>query len=323
MKPHTAAQTLAVVLLVLFAGCLGPGDGTPAAAPSPTFEAAAAEVSTDLGAVQGHALDESLLPLPNATIRLEAPQRADEPPLETLADVTGAFTFSFLRPDTYRLVAAADGYRESASFVQVRPQEVTRIDLVLTDKPSEVPYHLVFLQNDYLSCSMANVFLSQGWKCEWYLEGRSYGEKTTFEIPEGWRAVVTETTWATEDYLTDYLWKWSPEDGETAGEYGVFYAIGQAPLRGTLFPNVTAMTTGVLCCTPPPEGNFTLNHLNQFAGRYADEFDAVLHDPCKEVNGDRCGGAGFTLDLRFSIYLSVFVNGVPADLDAYTAMPDA
>jgi hypothetical protein len=48
----------------------------------------------------------------------------------------------------------------------------------------------------------------------------------------------------------------------------------------------------------------------------------MANPACRPVYS-RCAGIGVTLGLRYTQYLSIFIHGVPDDVEAYSAVPDA
>ena len=144
-----AAPLLLLIALpsLALAGCL---DGEDAGAEErPEVTRAAPTVTPSLGAVRGIVTDTAVRPVVGATITLlEANLTA-----RTLDD--GSFQIGSVKPGSYTVTVAADGFVPAAESVTVRADEVALLDFVLAALISELPYTQQLELGGFMACGFA------------------------------------------------------------------------------------------------------------------------------------------------------------------------
>lgn len=126
-----------VLFAIIVAGCTG---GVP-----PTVQGGGSEFDDATGAVQGVVLDESLLPVGNVTLGLDAIA-------ETTSREDGSFAFSRVPPGEYTLSGLKIGFESFARKVTVAVQEVTELRIQLVAVTIDVPYHETKMGNALVGC---------------------------------------------------------------------------------------------------------------------------------------------------------------------------
>lgn len=312
---------LVACLAMVLAGCASEEIEGPAAAPPEDDVQLDTRVSSTLGAVQGLVVDESHLPVGNATVTLSSGKRGGEELTRTNASAGGAFSFALLEPATYRVSAEATGFGTASGLVKVTAAEVAEVQLTLTEVASEEPYVIQLIQVGRLSCAGSYIVTPTGGNCP----GEPREWNIVFEVPDGFVRVMSEAQWESPETLAQYFYVDNESTNSGATTLTLAELWGESPLRITFDPGEqkqTASENPVFAgtFTELPSEKFNLNTSTYNAGLYANEVNSTLGPACKYVYG-RCAGVGFALDLRWTQYVSVFVNGLPADAESYTALP--
>lgn len=129
----------AALLGVVLAGCAK----VPTAEPRTDL----AEVSSDAGAIDGLVHDESLLPLPGATVLLDGA-------VEARTNESGRFAFSLVTPGTHALLAFQAGFRDAAFQLVVSAGEIARPNLLLVPETVQEPYFETTIQDGTICASV-------------------------------------------------------------------------------------------------------------------------------------------------------------------------
>ncbi|HLE47405.1 MAG TPA: carboxypeptidase-like regulatory domain-containing protein [Candidatus Thermoplasmatota archaeon] len=311
----------ATLVAATASGCVG-GDAGPAAASLSDAPILDDRVSRTQGAILGTITDASRLPVGNATVILFAGGAKGEELARATTLVDGAFAFPLLDPTTYRLHAEAQGFGTASILVTVTPEEVSDVRLMLADAPSKVPYVVLLTKIGRLSCAGAYVLTPTGGNCP--------NEPSTwnivFVVPEGYHRIMSEAAWQGSDQLAQYFYVDNESTNSGVTTLTLAEAWGKSPIRMTFNPGEKKQTMSsnpvfAGTFTALPNGTkFSLNISTYYAGLYADEINSTGGAACKYVYG-RCAGVGFTLDLRWTQYISVFVNGLPDGIETYSAIP--
>lgn len=318
IPPRMGGPPFVVLLLLsaLAAGCVG-DDASPSA-PTVAQPDDTAVVGHDEAGIEGAVVDETLLPIANATVVLENGTRQGGALAEVVTGSAGAFSFYGLAAGNYRLVVTAEGYERTATLVQVRAAHIEQVQVVLGETASAVPYVDLFIGVGHQPCGISIVITSGN--C-------MDGATITFHFPiaEGHRLTMTETTWEDSTIAMDvtYTVKLSEDDE------GVF--IGGSiephpPIRHLLYPEAEPFGRDALDDEPRliPDTNtsFILETYGFYDGHYQDVTNATLYPVCALFLG-YCTGAGVDFDFRYTIYATAFINEAPGDPTTYTAIPDA
>src|SRR5437773_11423879 len=85
--------------------------------------------------IEGKAPDSKNIPIPGATVRLSSKEPG--PPLETLTEVDGTFSFSNLPGGTYEIVVETPGFQQlSLGCIDVAADRSRQFTLTLTRRDS-------------------------------------------------------------------------------------------------------------------------------------------------------------------------------------------
>lgn len=320
---------LIVVLSTITAGCSGPsaieGDAKPddePQAPGPV------EVSQRHGGIEGSVVDTTLLPIANATVTLRESGGAGAVLSSTKTLEDGRFVFNLLDPGTYRVTATKRGFANTTQVAVVAAGEATIARLTLGDVPVEEPYVELMIQDGLISCAFAVVVVSG--VC---LPDQTepvfgpYKVALFFPIPAGHQKAVSETDWPDRSQVfRNWYFHDETQDANFEGDW-LGDAIGPAILRKEFTPGVVPssfapfQTDGVPF--PASEQNFTFLGITYYDGSYQEEINGTASPVCEQnpIVG-YCTGAGVALGVRFTHYVTVFVNQAPASVAAYSAVPD-
>ena len=318
-----------LVLAFLVGGCVGGSPNADPQATAPEQEIVGpALVSDTQGGIEGTVIDASLLPIQQVTVHLR-PGSGEAPALKnTSTGADGRFIFELVDPGTYRVSTSAPGFGNVTQLVVVVAGEAASARLVLTELPSAEPYVSLLIQNGIFNCGVAAIVVSA--VCLPTVTGAVLGPHKTalfFPVPVGHQAVVAETDWPNREQVMRN-WYMNDEkddnvyDGDCLGD-----AIGGAVLRKEFTPDTTATSYSTLCpevtVFPPSSQNFTLLVATFYDGAYQREIDGNARPVCdaNPVIG-YCTGVGVIFEMRYTQYVTVFVNQRPEPIDAYSAVPD-
>lgn len=324
-----ARAALLLIVAILLGGCLG--GSTPAQPQGTESEApivGPALVSDSQGGIEGTVIDATLLPIPNVVVHLRE-SSGDAPALKnTTTALDGRFIFELVDPGTYRVSTSAPGFGNVTQLVVVVAGEAAKVRLVLTELPSDEPYVALLIQNGIFNCGVAVIAVSA--VCLPTVTGAVLGPHKTalfFPVPVGHQAVVAETDWPNREQVMRN-WYMNDEkddnvyDGDCLGD-----AIGGAILRKDFTPDTTATSYSTLCpevtVFPPSSQNFTLLVATFYDGAYQREIDGTARPVCDANPAvGYCTGVGVIFEMRYTQYVTIFVNQRPEPLEAYSAVPD-
>jgi hypothetical protein len=195
--PRMRWAALAVVVLVLLAGCAGSGAGDGGAVPSGLAPPAAGR-----GSIAGVVVDQAIRPVAAAAVRLEG---AGEPVAASTAG-DGTFQFADLVPGTYVLAAEHPIHSSAQATVLVEPGQVAMAKLLIERLFTQEPFHETLKFDGFLQCAydltvMSSVcvndythFVGLGYTCddcEHLVDSRSHD----FALGPGWQSAVFEMRW--------------------------------------------------------------------------------------------------------------------------------
>ncbi|HEX9816065.1 MAG TPA: carboxypeptidase-like regulatory domain-containing protein [Candidatus Thermoplasmatota archaeon] len=316
-------------MAVLLGGCLGGGSNAdPQQTQAEPEIVGPALVSDRQGGIEGTVIDASLLPVPNVLVHLRE-SSGDAPAFKnTTSGVDGRFIFELVDPGTYRVTSSAAGFGNVTQLVVVVVGEATAVRLVLAELASDEPYVSLLILNGIFNCGVAAVVVSA--VCVPTVTSAVLGTHKTalfFPIPVGHQAVVAETDWQNREQVMRN-WYMNDEkddnvyDGDCLGD-----AIGGPVLRKDFTPDTTGTSYSTLCPDvtpfPPSSQNFTLLVATFYDGAYQREIDSTARPACdaNPVVG-YCTGVGVILEMKYTQYVTIFVNQRPEPLEAYSAVPD-
>lgn len=140
-------RVLLLALALLIAGC---ADDAASAQDDDDFDVDV-EVDKDTGGIRGVVVDSTIVPVPDATVKLTS----TDPPLETLSDAEGRFAFSKVVPGSHVVEVSKYGFEAVQSSVEVKAGEaqppVVRIQIQQTY--SQAPYSMPFTFDGQIVCS--------------------------------------------------------------------------------------------------------------------------------------------------------------------------
>ena len=137
------------LVVVLFAGCISEAPILAHEEPSATADALAGE---GLGGIEGILIDDSLVPVPAATVALDSGA-------ETTSDESGVFRFARLEPATYRLTAMSPTHEPATADVEVLPDQVASVQLTLVPLASNATYFETIPQAGFMACGFGGYIL--------------------------------------------------------------------------------------------------------------------------------------------------------------------
>lgn len=310
--------------MITLAGCAG-----TSAEISPTATAndlVAAEATDSLGAIQGVVIDTSFQPLENVTVQLVQANKEGTLVEATTSTVGGAFAFSLIEPGDYRVRGSLEGFGSASRLVNIEAGVTSNVQLVLDQTASTEPYLMTYIKSGYLSCAFAAILFPTENRCPLDTNGNS---SIRFEIPDGFAFLVSESQWDSPgEHLSQYFY--ARYRNETSGRNesrSVLDLWGSSVLRSTFRPGELKATvnpgTGALIVNAPvPTTAFNLTVTSYYAGRYSEELNQTANPACRPIYS-RCAGIGATAGLRYQQFLSIFIFGVPDDVENYSAIPDA
>lgn len=139
---------LAIVTLLLLAGCAGTPPPTPKDAPTTT--APTATVSDVTGSIEGVVTNEESLPLQGASIGLE------DSALTAATDAAGKFVFNDLEPRAYTVFASKLGFGSAGRAVTVMAGEVADVQIQLQAiSVTNDSFYLTIPFEGYMQCSIS------------------------------------------------------------------------------------------------------------------------------------------------------------------------
>lgn len=190
---------------VLLAGCIGADEDA-----EEDIEAQErAEVTEDTGGIEGTVTNAAVEAVPEATVTLEETGESTQ----TAAD--GSFAFSEIMPGTYTLTFEAEGFLSTEQEVSVVANEVTVLDVVLTEEPDLTPYLQQFEYTGFIECSVGaatGTHIASLSPCG-YTGATNHQTVFVHEIePDPWQ-IVTEVDWDPGTPLSDRFWMNSETNG--------------------------------------------------------------------------------------------------------------
>jgi hypothetical protein len=318
MEVRAAAAAL---LTLLLAGCADARSVPGVATGEPVRVDESQLVSSTEGGIQGVTVDQSLAPVANATIVLQNGTNDEGQLAEMHTDAQGRFAFGRLGVQAYRISAKAAGFAPMTKLVQVSAGELSRVTLTLGAVASSQPYIELLIKNGVTGCSVTAVWLVLGLPCGTAFPG-TYQKTFKVTIPEDWAYAAIETAWRTRDAI----WIYAQLDNGSCinpGHPCPGNAKGTSPLRFDAAPdsglNTSKYQFGSIKYPPAGKGFDLWLQVSDF-GLFYDEINHNAKAVC-DLNG-YCGGVGTTVQIRFSIYLSIFHHAAPEAPQKYSAVPD-
>lgn len=320
---HSAWTTIGLILLLLVSGCFGGSDSGPAATtPAPEGPQVFAEFTQDTGAIEGAVVDESILPVANATVNLTKASSQSEILDTATTDEEGRFAFSLLDPGAYRVATQARGFAKAFSLVTVEAGTATSVQVIVGAVASEEPYVDVQIWNGFIPCELA--VLVTVFPCHAAVAGEP-DNYHTFPVEDGWVGLVAETSWAqdadslrmdvtSEGNISSTQWPWHLEHGPPPLRAEV--------LPGFQYPPGGPSALGLEDPPPVPDGAFALEIKMGYLGTFQNTINETAAPMCAIHPLGYCQGVGPAIEFRFAVYTSVFMFDKPDSLSAYTAVPD-
>lgn len=313
---------LACVVLIIGSGCTGPVEDSESGS-SLLAPGHIASLGGAGGGIEGTVLEDSLLPIANATVRLENPDRKAVVVATVVTGLDGVFGFYEVAPGTYRVTASAPGFGDAGTIAAIRMGEITTLRLILANTPDQSPFLELFIRRGYIPCGVSWIITSGGGSCP--VTGGQPAITFRFDVPAGHRVIVTETTWRDPTIAMDVTYSILA----SADDRGRFIGgtIGHPPIRHELYPG--AEPFGRAARSPDAPRNipnssepFILETYGFYDGHYQQQINATGYPVCRYFLG-YCTGVGVGFDFRFTLFVSIFVHAPPDDIGHYTAIPDS
>lgn len=277
-------NVLAVLAVLLLAGCSSKGDGKGGEDLEDLFEVA--EVGTGKGLIRGIVLDASLTPVPGATVKLVGQE-------DRTTDGNGIFVFSDLDPGTYFLQASKPGWTEVQQSVDVQADvaEPPIVKVSIERIPGAEPRAETLVLDGYISCSAGTPVSFHD--CNTVEEQRS---RVYFPIQGRPQWVQTELIWDSTQAAGDWLYV---VQGVCACADGEVPDVG--PGRFDETPEATS----------PYIARATPDFLaDQDAG--GENLELVVDASASGPEPETTNGSGIALNQRFQVYATFFYNLEPA-----------
>lgn len=293
--------TLAVMLLAGLAGCAGSGTGQTRSQEE--------DPSATHGNVVGLVTDDEALPLGEVSIRLKS-VKVSPIAISILTNSDGRFRLERVPAGRQTVLAEKIGYNPVETTITVVPGTDTTVRIVLTPKPVE-EYKVIPLEPLRGHYDCAAEWIANTGSCDYEVKNATgtyvlnVVNNHTFEVPAGWGGLLFEVTWQAGVQSAIEGIRFQMESQEDLGGMFIKQDATASPFRITLNAGQVA-PDATLGYPVPQRGVKTWIHVLPLG-----YFDGAT---CPV----QCGrGVGAALDLRYSVYITIFFGG-PVD-DAYTA----
>lgn len=319
-----ATPALAVLLLVVFAGCVKNEGGQPAE----TSQAGPAVFEDGNGAIEGLITDGEHAALPGALVGL-----VELPGIEATTDTDGRFVISNVAPGTYALAAQKLGYEPKGQKVDVVPGQATEVRLILEPLPIKVAYPETIIFNGIIKNGIGVVRTATCTSC-----GADDSNKETIarfpgnKLPKDYAGIMIEATWKSRDYIgvdvvdrdnNELYWR-------TRSLPGVHFLLEKC----ASYIGAPHFGRSQMPCADENISASKMHIENWYIGEFQQEthtLDEVCRTPVGVPGDDPvvpgyaagCYGLGFVPELRFSNYVTVFHLELPPDAAQQSFMPDA
>lgn len=302
-------------------GCLGGDDGG-----SGDDSLERAEVTDSTGGVEGLVTNAAVEPIEGATVSVESLGATAE------TNQDGSFALSELAPGVYTLTIEADGFLGTEREVNVGAGEVSTVDVVLTEEPSNNPYMTQQEFTGFVECSASAIVIAAA-VCA--IPNALLGQEVTndrfifqFPIdPNPWQ-MTTEVQWETSTPLgarnsMNVEPAGLPNDGKT--EFGSL--VGESPLIVTTdrhrFAEVDHNTTAVCEEEKDPESSISAGRDSYCNRDYIDEGGEVyvrMFVANSDPSGQGVPAPGVAFQQEYDLIISMF-HHAPACED-YSVLED-
>lgn len=317
---------LATLAIVVLAGCTGEPAADVAVGGEEQDLDSNQYVTASEGAIEGVVLADDLLPIPGATVTVF--RTSAELISQSTTSNAGRFIFGPLPPAPYVVSVMARGYGNASTLQEVRADEVTQVRLLLATVASENAYIDLQIQAGILACGFAGVV--ESFSCYTSATEPVLGDEVfsiLYRIPAQHRATIVETAWL-QDGQTMHNWFWGPYDEALLVQPWLGDAVGTSPLRKIFFPEKQTSSVrpfpGEHASYPSSDATFQLQVQTYYDGYLQREANDTAGSVCAaSPRLGYCSGVGFASGFRFTQYVTNFVMQRPADLDVYSAVPDA
>jgi hypothetical protein len=288
------------------------------------------------GAIEGVVTDDQLQPIPGAQVGA-----IGRPDMVAMSDVAGKFVFSNVEPGTYSIGASALGFDAAAKGVVVNAGEAAMVSIVLNPLPVATPYHDLFLFSGMIECGVALVRTTLSAGCDPSSAGSNTqelygsGEEDPW-WPETWNVTVVEAEWdsqANPDWLAfDY-------NDRAIGYYGVYVRYrGTSPVHFIVERcgdyRETDFGRAPVPCDDDAVNSSAMHVETFYNGKMQGETHAADSLCTQNITAPGygnvlpgyqagCYGVGPAVQVRWTNYVTVFHLERPADLEQYSARPDA
>lgn len=336
-SPDTARSfgVLAAGILVAISvsGCTSGVDQGISTPPTGVDENLGAFVSATTGAIEGTVVDSQILPIANMSVELLASSSKGPAVANTTTRESGAFEFSLVDPGTYIVRASGAAVESASALVLVAAGEIARVVLAVQDRPTETPYVTTQIRAQIMRCAASYGIAPSRGTTGTPVDETICGESqtgTSFDVPPGFAYVLSETTWAQTSEMLDLYFGVANASQSTGGictsGCTVAEAWGTPVLRMPFLPGdqkePPANAASGTVWSPVPEDAFQLTIGAYYAGLFGKDIDDNAGTVCGSLYG-HCVGVGYTVEFRYTHFVTVFVHDVVDGIDQYSALPDA
>lgn len=177
-------------IVVGLAGCIG-GPGAP---PPDEKRIATAEITVELGGIEGVVVDPTYSPLIGATVTIRDIEKATQ----TVED--GSFAFSKVAPGTYALVAVYPGHESVARSVSVSAGKIEKVEFMLPPLGSTAPFIDKLEFAGFQECAVMAGMDGSGTPAE--VLGENFAGISVCSYPNGFASIVLGGN-VTNDHFMD------------------------------------------------------------------------------------------------------------------------
>lgn len=300
---------LALVILVVVAGCSSKGDGEPQET-GPPATAPSGHFTANTGAIQGIVTDDAYDVLPEATVGLFGTNFT----VDTALD--GRYSFSDLLPGVYQVVVSKAGFHTDSRNAEVEAGRAITVDFKLEPLPQPTqPYSKIYGPFDgIIGCSFGFYSFQFQEQCK---PVNPAANGTVYVYPDSLVPItgaVFELAWKkTTTFGGDYLNLNYPGPLLDAGKYA--YTTDDRNLTGFNVRGRSPVDMKIEPIKPNDPVYFYNVTRATFNVRAAGSTDQeILSNPTND------GSSKLLVDQKYTLYVSYFYLGKPIP-DGYTALP--
>lgn len=233
----------------------------------------------------------------------------------------GRVIFAGVEPGPHNVRVEAYGHQSVERAAELLSGAVVELTVVLPQVPSIGPYSRVLILNGISSCTVPLLFgiFDFGGLCENATVAQSHNVFFVHADPE-WALVKQEMAWAGSHWFTMFTDRVGSNANVVLNHLSIRH--GPSVIRVWARPGEIAHGHDPQYWEPYPATNTTLMIQGMFAGYLGEAFEP-LGSTCNVQSDAGCMGVGTGVEMRFTLYVSLFYHAGPPDPEAYSAVPDS